>query len=97
MKKGKIHVNNGSEIDRLSNEELRNCSYFCLECFRSWGYFRKRTNDYVCRHDGYITTVDEFKKEVEKIIERRKKYINKELANHKIKANTYIKNRIYNM
>lgn len=74
MKKGKIHVNNGSEIDRLSNEELRNCSYFCLECFRSWGYFRKRTNDYVCRHDGYITTSDSFKVEIEKIIERRNNF-----------------------
>jgi hypothetical protein len=67
----KIYTSGKDNIHLLSNKELRECNYFCIHCFSSWGYYRIRTTDFFCRRCGKSTTVQAFKDKIESIIKGR--------------------------
>jgi len=78
---GRIVYRSGYDnLALVSNEELRKCNYFCLKCYSSYIYVRVKTHDYVCRRCGYISTILDFRGEIESIIERREKELSKTLS-----------------
>jgi len=75
MSSRRIYRSGIDDLTLLSENELKNCNLFCLKCKSSSIYVRIKTDDYVCRRCGNVSTRGDFAKEIDNIIQERRKIL----------------------